>query len=446
MKKIVVCFVLLHAVVIIQTGKGTLWANTPTSHGSRNIPIHGNISKPPSSDMVGETRGKQYPHTWQQCLLRLDRYDPVLVELRKKIAGWQRSARYVGAWPNPSISYNREQLFPLQSQDSVGVQFTFPLGGSPRRQSEVATSQVHLLQKSLDMRLLQQRFVFLQAYFGLLYTKQTWQLEGDMLGHLRRLRQVVHARIKAGRLAEAQGLRWDLELQQRQIRWEAQQARWQQQGAELARQVGWHDGILVPQSALLPETPEPKRFHRSMAKLSNSPQVQYIRAQQALAQAQTKLAHAQAWPDLQVSLGYMYQHNSASAPTNSHGFFAGISLPLPSLDRNQYEISKARESHRLAAWREQFWLRKMQWEIPRLLQQWQGAYQRWQLYQVRVSQRLPALMRSAHAAFVGEGSVDSYLQAYQAVEQYHKADISLQRDIRMLSLQVYQRLGILPPQ
>lgn len=390
-----------------------------------------------------KTGTKIFSYELPEVLSRLEQHHPELVLLRKKLVGWKRAARGAGAWPNPSISYMREQLFPLQSQDNVGVQFVFPLGGSPGRQAGVVWAEVKVLQRSLELMRIRIGFRWLRAYYSLHNERQQWLLAGEMLGHLRRLGGIVQARAKAGRLAPVEWLQWDLETTQRQIRWEADRAIWQQKGMELAKQLGLWDGVLVPQGSLTPERQD-IWIQSQMAKLAQAPQILYIKAQQELAQAQMGLAHAKAWPDLQVSLGYMYQNNTTSTPAESHGFYAGISLPLPLWDRNQHAVAKASAFKRLAVVREQWLLRNMRWEIRTLFRRWLDAHQRWEHYRKQVSRRLPDLLRAADAAFLGGGRVENYLQAYRSVESFRRSELLLQREMRMLSLQLYERLGVFP--
>lgn len=387
-------------------------------------------------------RGKAVP--WKQALVLLRQHLPSLLLARKRLQGQKKSARQAGAFPNPSISYRREQLFPQQGQDEAGVQINIPLGASPWRQKDVAMARVRVQSWSVKLLLLRHSFRFLRDYFNLLHRVKRLRILEQSFRRFQGIERIVKVRVQEGKLPGAYRLRLLLEMRQRESQIERLKAQMEQQGRQLGYRIGQRDVPVLPQGSLVPSSYQLPAVTKEL--LDKLPPLQHAKAQSRLAKEQRRLAYARAWPNLQLALGYLHSDNTSQNQQDGHGFYLGISVPLPFFQRNQYRTQQALQSLRVARYKITLLLQQYRYQMEQSQRQLRKARSRLTRYQANVSGQIRSLLRSAKAAFVGGTSVQAYLDMQLTAERLQLYELSLQKDIRQFSLQLHQLMGRIPRQ
>ena len=384
------------------------------------------------------------PMSWKNALQLMHENLPKLLLARKRLQGNKRSTRYAGAFPNPSIAYRREQLFPQQGQDEVGIQLTIPLGGSTWRQKDVASAKVQVQSWSVKLLHLRHKFRFLRDYFNLLHQVMKLRILVRSYHQFQQLQGVVKVRVQEGKLPGVYLLRLGLEMQQRQSQIDRLRAIIERKGRQLGFQVGQKHQPIIPTGPLVPGFSQLPVVTRDL--LTQLPPLQHAKAQSKLAKEQQRLAFAKAWPNLQLDLGYLHANNTSQSQPDGHGFYLGISVPLPIFQRNQYNTKRTTQTLHVARYKVRLLLRQYRNQIMLRKRQLKGSRTRWQSYKRNVSGRIKNLLRSAQAAFIGGTSVQAYLDMQLTAERLQLFELSLQNDIRMSSLQLHKLMGRIPHQ
>ena len=381
-----------------------------------------------------------------ELLARVKKRHPTLVLARMKFSGLKKVAKVSGAWPNVSLGYQREQLFPAVGQDQLTVQLAIPLGGRTFRKKDVAVKMSHLqklLLKGLQLRV---SHLFLKRYYRWLYLQKKIAVARQLSKQFRTLRGVLVGRIKGGSVAAMELTRFDLEVEQQRQKLRLLQESAKQLSLKISQQAGTSQAALPGiQASLLPV-----RARVRLPKLSKwvplHPWMRYLQARISLAKGRLHLARARAMPDLSVSLGYLRQEASGAGQPDSHGFMLGLSVPLPIFQRNQAGVQKARMVKRLSRRQLKVQSKVLTLRIVQAFQRYQRSAKRWKGYQKRVLSRIPKLLHAAQVSFRSGTSFSHFLSTYRSIEGYQQFGLSLQYQLRKVALTLEESLGYVPLQ
>ncbi|HAA55859.1 MAG TPA: hypothetical protein DCE42_13940 [Myxococcales bacterium] len=347
---------------------------------------------------------------------------PALKRARLRLEGLKKTASVSGAWPNINLTYQREQLFPPVGQDTLGGQVTIPLGGSPFRQKDVAKTFARLQKSYISLLSFRLQYIFLRTYGRLAQRRQQVQLAQHLLHALKRLRPILQARERGGKVAGIEFMRFRMAVEQQT----QSIKRLQEQTQRLAWKIGRWTGLSAQQVLARVKHHSPASLQLRHRKAKQHPQLAYLSAQKTLYKAQLRLAQAKGWPKLSFSLAYLRQQAETANQPDGHGFVVGMSLPLPIFQRNQRGTQNARnqlQQSRLLFRQTQRQLKQRQ---LRTKKQYQQILVRQKRYQKKVIHRLPALLKAAQAAFEGGTSLTEFLTTYRSIIQYQQFGLRLQ--------------------
>jgi cobalt-zinc-cadmium efflux system outer membrane protein len=363
---------------------------------------------------------------------------PLLVAAREKVSGFQRIVEVSGAWPNPQLSYQREQLFPPINQDTVGLGVFVPLGGRTFRKKEVAKKSLESQKAYVQLLWFRIRQRFLRMFFEWIALRDQVVLAENLMKRFGQFKSLLRGRVQGGQAAGLALLRFEIEMEQQAHKLR----RDKEKSSLLLNRLALWTGLekkrfLALQFSLFPEQKSIKKIFDQGKHID----LRYDRYQIAVVEAELRFAQAKAWPDLSVSISYLYQRSSLSGQADGHGFVAGITLPLPIFERNQENIQRARERLNLA--KKAFLHRKQIFQKKAVYAQkrFQSMQKRWMEYQKGVSERLPQLLQGAQAAFLGGGSFSNFFETYRAIERYNRFGVALKHDVRTCLLDVEEMYG-----
>ena len=264
--------------------------------------------------------------------------NPGLSELlRGSSARADAAVRSAGRWPNPRLSYNREQVLGNQAngEDYLSLSQTLSFSGERWLDRKAARTRSH----AQDLRNQATRAdVAAQARHAYAHTLRA-QVRLDLLQRWReRVARSVEAarhRVEAG---DAPRLHVERVQQELQIL-DATVAR-----ARAAHIEAW-SALRALMSGDSPATPPrlagplAPAGSRPAGSLAESPTLQALQTEQASARIQQRAARRAAIPPLTVSLGYKGVDPAMGGRQN--GFTAGASVPIPLGDRGQVERRQA---------------------------------------------------------------------------------------------------------
>jgi cobalt-zinc-cadmium efflux system outer membrane protein len=246
-----------------------------------------------------------------------------------------------GLRPNPTMSFLAEQLKPGQAQQdgqyTVNVGQPIELGGKRLRRVDAARAATRVTAYQLeDVR----RLTVLQvkaAFAGALVAREQLALAEDNLRALDETERLQRLRVDRGDLSELELLR--IQVQRFTFERDAADAR---QALDVARitlrstaapAAIAEDFEIAGELALPDVVLDPDRLRRLA--VAHRPDLRAAVADRERAQADHRLARANAWWDITPQLEYQ-----RIGPDNTIGF--GFSLPLRIFDRNQGEIERTR--------------------------------------------------------------------------------------------------------
>jgi outer membrane protein, heavy metal efflux system len=242
-----------------------------------------------------------------------------------------------GLIPNPQASYTATQLGSRNQdqQHTVTVGQTIETGGKRRRRVESAQAATAVTTQELfDVR----RQVVLQvkrAFTDALVARATLALAEDNLKSLDEVERIQRFRAERGDISELELLR--LQVQRFAFERDAADARLASEAARIALRAAISPAAVDERVEIVgdldfrdvPADLEPLRQRALEAR----PDLRAAAAAYAKAQADVRLARANAWWD--VTPQALYER---IGPDNTFGF--GVSIPLRIFDRNQGEIAR----------------------------------------------------------------------------------------------------------
>ena len=292
------------------------------------------------------------------AVLRLVRdASPRLAAEREEIAQAEAERITAGAYPNPTLSYNRAvpgggvsgtQFTGIrQEQTTVELPLLFPGQYSARigkaeREIEAARARVASGATSLAAEAG-------SAYIALLAAQEKAALLTGATEELARFRQVVAGRQSSGVASQYDLARMDVEAAGFSSREAEARADVAEASGKLAALLGlknWRpraSGNLSPQllAAAIPARP-------ALDLAMDSPAVVAATREQDAAQASVTVARRERWPNVSVVLGRSWTTN----PFGASDFF-GLSVELPIFDTRRGPLAKAESEARAATLRKE---------------------------------------------------------------------------------------------
>lgn len=377
-----------------------------------------------------------------QFLAAFEAVEPRFERLAAEVGVARAEVEAEGVRPNPSLSLEREQLFPEDGAATTYARVSVPVDISGRRGRRVAAARtigdaVAAEGEAARVELLVDA---LRVYYDAAYARlhvETLRTERERLV---RVVDVVRKRAGAGASSGYDLLRFELELaafddQLASSETRLVEARWQL--AALAGDPG--RPVDAASSLDLPGTPgsldearvlEARADHRA-ARL------------RARAAEQRAAAAGRGWiPELGLSVGVMSDEVGGDTAL---GVTFGLGLTLPVFDRGQGERARARAAARVAVAD----ARVLEARVPAAVRARRETLARRIEQSSRVTTgqlaRLDALLRAAETAYrEGAGGIVELLDAYQTARDTRLRDLELRRDARLAELDLWLALGRRP--
>jgi outer membrane protein, heavy metal efflux system len=260
-----------------------------------------------------------------------------------------------GLRPNPTLQNDTTSA-------TIGVYQQFEIGGKRRKRLESARLTTSISETDLaDARRLLALNVR-QAFYGALLARADIDLARENLASFQKVIDLNRMRLERGALSGGDFLK--IELQMLQFQTDLEDAVLAQKTARATLR-----GLLGAGGARLPEEFEVEGdlkaapFDRSLAELErlaldNRPDLKSAGTGRVRAEADLRLARANAYPDPTIGVSLLHVGNEIGGPgwfepfypkgETSNAMGMGVSIPIPLFSRNQGEIARTRSERRRA--------------------------------------------------------------------------------------------------
>ncbi len=258
------------------------------------------------------------------------------------------SLRQAGLGLNPRLFLQSEDFrpwadgydFPTQTEDYGYVSQTFELDGKRRKRAAAASARLKQVRANADLAHAQIAARVAGAYWNAQVLEQIAQLLQQDMKAVDDMVRYHQERVDAGAMRGVDLLRMQIERDRLRVASQSAQRDAAQARLELFKQMGRAPAAEVTLSDSL-DAAAPVAAVPLATVLAKRPDVVAARDAVTAAEADVKLQHANAVPDLDLLGGY--KRNSAF-----NTGYGGLQIPLPLRNRNQGEIERANASVRLA--------------------------------------------------------------------------------------------------
>ena len=273
---------------------------------------------------------------------------PVARQGQDRVNEAQGLVRQAGLRPNPHLFLTADDLrpwnsnfdFPNQTEDYAYISQLFELGG--KRRSRIGFAQANAQRTKAESDLLKAQVAagVAAAYWNVLATAGVARLLEEDMRSVEGIVRYNKERVDAGAMRGVDLLRVQIERDRLELALSAARRDAELARVELFRQIGRPPDPKIQLTGTLDATPQLP--DKSLPQVLNTrADVIVARDAVAAAQADVKLQHSLAVPDLDLQGGY-----KRNIGVNT--LYSLLQIPLPVFNRNQGEIARAGASVTLA--------------------------------------------------------------------------------------------------
>lgn len=337
-------------------------------------------------------------------------------------------ARQAGAFPNPVLSYGREQTSRgdvTNAQDIVALEQRLEIGGQRGARTEVARLRQEAAEARLAAAEAELELAVARAYADVVAASRRAELAAQAADQFRRAVRVTEERFAAGDVSGYAARRIRLEA----VRYEALAAEMMLEEREARLRLAALLGApadtalagLVPvadgEAGVLHLPPD------SVAALAlqRSPQLRAELLETQAARAEAKLARRERIPTPVASAGYKNERVAPGEQTFD-GFVAGVSIPLPLWDRRGGAVQAAEAEARREAAETEARRRQVAREAREAYEAVRRTDEQVASLRAQLGDEARAALRAAEAAYAeGEITLVEWLDAVRAYQEAEAA-------------------------
>ncbi len=256
-------------------------------------------------------------------------------------------ARQAGLWPNPSVSYQGEQIRGGSyggGEQGAFIQQTIVLGGKLRLRRDVYEQERRVTEIGVEEQKLNVAGAVRVQFYRALAQLRTVEIRGRLLQLSADAAATAHQLANVGQADAPDILQSEVEAEQAKLDFSVAQRQYIQAYRQLAALVGEPQMPLSLVDGDLDNPPEIDADQATQYILKNSPTI--LRAQQEAARAEAVLKRdkREAFPDLSLRVGE--QQNLEQDPRTGRAIgaqgFATAGIQIPIFNRNQGNVAAAR--------------------------------------------------------------------------------------------------------
>lgn len=333
-----------------------------------------------------------------------------------------------GAWPNPKVSYEREEIFDAEVERTLTLSQEIPMGGQAGLMRRVGARRAEAAELRGRARDAQWAADARRAFSQVLFARRQVQILESWRAQVERGRAQAQARESAGDASAVDRMRAERELRRAHAELAAAEA-------HVAAARGRLAGLLGGSVAIEGELISPRR---DLPRPELTPTLRALEIELAALEVAIEAA-GRAWiPSVEVGVGL---RSSESDEGPGQGFVAGASLSLPIFDRGQAASAELR-AHRV----------RIQAEKERTVAEFQAAWMARKAHADRlraaaelyanVGQNTGVLVRAAESGYSG-GEVDLWqvLDTYREQREDAQTQLELELETRIAEIELDALVG-----
>jgi len=342
-------------------------------------------------------------------------YNPELVSFGYQIQVQQARLTQSRLGPNPELDLRVENFLGTGEYEGTdGAETTLSIGwelerGKLERRAETANAGVPFIESEAEIQRLDAIAETARIFLLSLAHQERLVLTREAVTLSKRTRDVVKERVSAGKAPDADLSRAEADLARAHLLSEdiehelaTANHRLSAQWNEFEPDFTWVEGDIH-------RLPSPDSFAALLARLDQNPNLSIFLTQQRLREAELRLAEAEAKPDWRINAGIRRLEI-----TNDTAFVAGITIPLPTRNKNQGQIAEARAKLAMTDANRAATRLKIETQLFSVYQRLQHSLHRTQVLRGEVLPRMEKALADTQKAYIS-GRYDYFeLQLLQA--------------------------------
>lgn len=383
-----------------------------------------------------------HPLTEKEFVDRFGRWEPRFEQMKARVEGAEAEILAAKVLPNPSLSYDREQIFPSGANQSDNfLQVELPIDVSGRRSLRVLAAGAGMAAAHAETD--NERFTLildaLNVYYGAAVARLTAETLSKGRSTFARLSETTEARTAAGDVSGYDGGRLEIELITYDDLLAEAETRLAVARRVLARLIGDSDASYEATDPLA--IPKPPRLSSGIIDDAVASRPDYRAAHERLRQAEFELSAARrVWVPLpSLSGGWK---RSDTGPETGDGYTAGIGLTLPLFDHGQAERAAAEALQHAAAAQIKLLDWQIRTEIAAAEIELMRRTERARRFEEAQLHRLDRLVSRAETSYrEGEHTVFELLDAHRTARENQLRAIDLRHQAKRAELDFWRALG-----
>jgi cobalt-zinc-cadmium efflux system outer membrane protein len=387
---------------------------------------------------------------------------PDLIAARHAVAAAEARTRQAGAWPNPVVSYGREQTSAdgaTSSQDVIAVEQRLEMGAL--RSSRIAAARARHDAAVARMEAVRSQVAFevTRAYATAVAARGRLQLAEEAANAFARAVRVSDRRLVAGDVAGFAHRRIQLEsARYGVIRAEAQLAHRTAEIGLATLVSGTPDAIFLAEFEFLdslptaafvsgPEAgPAAAIFALSADSLvghamRSRSDLRALELEVVAARAEARVASATRLPIPAFGLGFKSER-SPDLTGSASGFIAGVSVPLALFDRGQGAMRSASAESERALVNAEGFRRRVAREVAEALVAWRSIEEPLAALAPHLGESALRAMRAVQVAYdEGEMTLLEWLDAVRAYQEAESSFIVLRAEVMIRRAALIRAVG-----
>ncbi|MFN0253390.1 MAG: TolC family protein [Kofleriaceae bacterium] len=377
-----------------------------------------------------------------QLLARIDQ-DPRIARIEADTDSARVDVAAARVRPDPSLSFEREEVFSGGGLATNYVRLSIPLEISGQRGArvEAASAEVRAVIAASEGARFAIMTEALLAFRGAAYERARVELLRAERAALVSAVEVVRKRTNAGAASGYDVQRIEIELAAYDDQIAAALTDLSTARVELGVLVG-EPAVDATSSLDIPA--DPPTLDTLLADVvAKHPHYRAASERLGGAASLSKAANRSWIPDLALTGGFVTEEIDPA--TSARGYTAGLALTIPVFDRGQEDRAKATAQKRAAAAERAHAARSVPAAVRARHQVLVQTIARSRAVQKDQLARLAQLLRSAETAYrEGSGNIVELLDAYSTARHARLRDLELRRDARLAEVELWQALGRRP--
>ena len=362
--------------------------------------------------------------TLDRALAIAERTHPILAAHRHRIGMAEGDATQAGLWPNPEILISVESFTPNagdqplsdkpdQQQNVVGVSQAIPISGTITKARKAAEIDLERWRAEYDAQSLDLLASVKGAFLEVVYRQEALKVMQELQDTFVQILNVSQARFESGDIAEAEVMKAEANHERFTIEAELIQHNLNLAVGRLAELLG-DPSLAIKRCVGNLDGPVPE-ISRESVSIDNQrhPRARVWELARDKAEADVAVSRSKKWPVPNFGVGYRHYES-----TDQDTWDFSLRFELPIFNRNQGEISRARESVKREEAIAATQRNAMQSQLDAAMKAYETHQHRASIFQERILPKMEQSFEITQTSFsIGDVTILEVLDAYRSLSE-----------------------------